>query len=132
MMKGLPLAYNKDMQEDKEAYYSSWQIVSDSLEGMDRMIATMTPHPEVMAAAVKKGFLNATEVADYLVKKGMPFRDAHGLVGRMVLYCEEQGKAIEDLTDEELAGFSPLLEPDLRGAIDYDAILHMGNKAEML
>ena len=132
MMKGLPLAYNKDMQEDKEAYYSSWQIVSDSIEGMDRMIATMTPHPEVMAAAVKKGFLNATEVADYLVKKGMPFRDAHGLVGRMVLYCEEQGKAIEDLTDEELAGFSPLLEPDLRGAIDYDAILHMGNKAEML
>ncbi len=132
MMKGLPLAYNKDMQEDKEAYYSSWQIVSDSLEGMDRMIATMTPHPEVMAAAVKKGFLNATEVADYLVKKGMPFRDAHGLVGRMVLYCEEKGKAIEDLTDEELAGFSPLLEPDLRSAIDYDAILHMGNKAEML
>ena len=132
MMKGLPLAYNKDMQEDKEAYYSSWQIVSDSLEGMDRMIATMTPHPEVMAAAVKKGFLNATEVADYLVKKGMPFRDAHGLVGRMVLYCEEQGKAIEDLTDEELTGFSPLLESDLRSAIDYDAILHMGNKAEML
>ena len=81
---------------------------------------------------MKKGFLNATEVADYLVKKGMPFRDAHGLVGRMVLYCEEQGKAIEDLTDAELAEFSPLLEPDVRQAIDYNAILHMGNKQEML
>ncbi len=132
MMKGLPLAYNKDMQEDKEAYYSSWEIVRDSLEGMERMVATMQPHPEAMAAAVKKGFLNATEVADYLVKKGMPFRDAHGLVGRMVLYCEEQGKAIEDLTDAELAEFSPLLEPDVRQAIDYNAILHMGNKQEML
>lgn len=104
----------------------------DSLEGMERMVATMQPHPEAMAAAVKKGFLNATEVADYLVKKGMPFRDAHGLVGRMVLYCEEQGKAIEDLTDAELADFSPLLEPDVRQAIDYNAILHMGNKQEML
>ena len=132
MMKGLPLAYNKDMQEDKEAYYSSWEIVRDSLEGMERMVATMQPHPEAMAAAVKKGFLNATEVADYLVKKGMPFRDAHGLVGRMVLYCEEQGKTIEDLTDAELAEFSPLLEPDVRQAIDYNAILHMGNKQEML
>ena len=81
---------------------------------------------------MKKGFLNATEVADYLVKKGVAFRDAHGIVGEIVLSCEEQGKAIEDLTLDQLKSFSPVFEEDIYSYIDYDNILTKGIKKEML
>ena len=132
VMKGLPLAYNKDMQEDKEAFYDSAQTVQACLTIMERMIATLSVNSDKMKAAVKKGFLNATEVADYLVAQGMPFRDAHTTVGQLVIYCEDRGIAIEDLSESELASFSELLGPDLYAYIDYDNILQKGIKCEML
>ena len=131
-MKGLPLAYNKDMQEDKLAFYDSLTVVTACLQATERMIATLTPHPEVMRAAIKKGFINATEAADYLVRKGMPFRDAHSVVGQLVLYCEQQGKALEELSLEELKAVSPVFEADVYPELACDAILHRGIKQEML
>ena len=131
-MKGLPLAYNKDMQEDKLAFYDSLNVVTACLQVTERMIATLTPHPEVMRAAIKKGFINATEAADYLVRKGMPFRDAHSVVGQLVLYCEQQGKALEELSLEELKAVSPVFEADVYPELACDAILHRGIKQEML
>lgn len=132
LMKGLPLAYNKDMQEDKEAFYDSAETTAACLAMMERMIATMKVKKENMKKAVSKGFLNATEVADYLVAKGMPFRDAHAAVGQIVIWCEDNGKAIEEMTGEQLAQFSPLLGTDLYDYIDYDHILQKGIKKEML
>ena len=131
-MKGLPLAYNKDMQEDKLAFYDSLNVVTACLQVTERMIATLTTHPDVMRAAIKKGFINATEAADYLVRKGMPFRDAHSVVGQLVLYCEQQGKALEELTLEELKAVSPAFEADVYPELTCDAILHRGIKREML
>ena len=131
-MKGLPLSYNKDMQEDKFAFYDALGVVAGSLQMMDRMIGTMKAKPEALRQAVRKGFLNATEVADYLVKKGVPFRDAHGLVGQIVIHCEDAGKAIEDLSLEELRKFSGCFEEDIYPYIDYENILHKGIKKEML
>ncbi len=99
---------------------------------MERMIATLQAKPGAMRAAVTRGFLNATEVADYLVARGVPFRDAHGIVGQIVLYCEDAGKSIEALSLEELRRFSPVIEEDIFPYIDYDAILQKGIKKEML
>ena len=131
-MKGLPLAYNKDLQEDKSTFYDALDVVTGSLQMMERMIGTLKAQRQTMHNAVKKGFLNATEVADYLVKKGVAFRDAHGIVGEIVLSCEEQGKAIEDLTLDQLKSFSPVFEEDIYSYIDYDNILTKGIKKEML
>ena len=131
-MKGLPLAYNKDMQVDKYTFSDALQVVTGSLMIMERMIATMKAKPAVMKKAVKKGFLNATEVADYLVKKGVPFREAHGIVGEIVIACEDQSKAIEDLSLEELQGFSKVFDDDIYEYIDYENILRKGIKKEML
>ncbi len=131
-MKGLPLAYNKDMQQDKDSFADALDAVTASLAMTERMIATLTANPEAMRAAVKKGFLNATEAADYLVAHGVPFRDAHGIVGRIVIYCEDAKKPIEELSLEELRTFSPAFEEDIFDYIDYDSILRKGIKREML
>lgn len=131
-MKGLPLAYNKDMQQDKDSFADALDAVTASLLIMERMIGTLRAKPEAMRAAVKRGFLNATEVADYLVAHGVPFRDAHGIVGQIVIYCEDAQKAIEELSLEELRQFSSVFEDDIFGYIDYDAILQKGIKKEML
>ncbi len=127
-LKGLPLTYNKDMQEDKEQFFDAIDTVMDCLEIMAKMIETLHVKEENMKAAIKAGFLNATEVADYLVSKGTAFRDAHEIVGKLIIYCEEQGKAIEDLTVEELAGFSDSITDDIYEYIDYENILNKGNK----
>lgn len=132
VMKGLPLAYNKDMQEDKELFGDALETVQACLQIMERMLATMTVKPEAMREAVRKGFLNATEVADYLVAKGVPFRDAHAIVGEIVLACEDAHKPIEELSLETLRGFSPVFDEDIFAFIDYNAILHKGIKQEML
>lgn len=116
-MKGLPLAYNKDMQEDKELTFDAIDTVKGCLALFTGMIATTTFRKEIMAASAKNGFTNATDAADYLVNHGVAFRDAHGIVGRMVLFCLEQGKALEDMTPEELKAVSPVFEADI-----YDAI----------
>ena len=132
VMKGLPLAYNKDMQEDKEAFYDSLHTTTQCIEIMGKMISTLKAKPETMKKAVKKGFLNATEVADYLVKKGVAFRDAHSIVGQIVIYCEDNNKGIEGLSLEELLKFSPVFDEEIYSYIAYDKILEKGIKKEML
>ncbi|MBN8199728.1 argininosuccinate lyase [Bacillus sp. NTK034] len=127
-LKGLPLTYNKDMQEDKEQFFDAVDTVIDCLDIMSKMIDTLLVKEENMKAAIKAGFLNATEVADYLVSKGTAFRDAHEIVGKLIIYCEEQKKAIEDLTVEELAQFSSSITDDIYEYIDYENILTKGNK----
>ncbi|MCS0787051.1 argininosuccinate lyase [Cytobacillus firmus] len=127
-LKGLPLTYNKDMQEDKEQFFDAVDTVIDCLEIMSKMIDTLLVKEENMKAAIKAGFLNATEVADYLVSKGTAFRDAHEIVGKLIIYCEEQKMAIEDLTVEELAQFSSSITDDIYEYIDYENILTKGNK----
>lgn len=130
-MKALPLAYNKDMQEDKEPFFDSVKTVLASLKVMSGMLKTLEVKGDRMREAVKLGFLNATEVADYLVLKGMPFRDAHSVVGSIVLCCEEKNCAIEDLALEELTKFSSLFEEGIYDYIDYDNSLEKGIKKEM-
>lgn len=130
-LKGLPLTYNKDMQEDKEQFSDALDTVMDCLEIMSKMIDTLHVNADKMKVAIKAGFLNATEVADYLVSKGTPFRDAHTIVGRLIVYCEEREKAIEDLTIDELAKFSDLIVGDIYDYIDYEKLLLKGNKKLM-
>ncbi len=116
-MKGLPLAYNKDMQEDKEVAFDAIDTVKACLRLFTGMISTVTFRKDVMAASAKNGFANATDAADYLVNKGVPFRDAHGIVGQLVLRCIEKGIALDDLSLEEYQSVSPVFGPDI-----YDAI----------
>ena len=116
-MKGLPLAYNKDMQEDKEVTFDAIDTVKDCLRLFDGMLSTMKFNHEIMEKSAMKGFTNATDAADYLVGKGVPFRDAHGIIGQLVLYCLDKGCAIDELTIEELQAISPVFEADV-----YDAI----------
>jgi len=131
-MKALPLAYNKDMQEDKEAFFDAVNTVQSSLKIMSEMMRTLKINKSKMKEAVKLGFLNATEVADYLVLKGMPFRDAHGLVGSIIRYCEEKSRAIEDLKLEELNAFSEYFDEGVYEYIEYEISLEKGIKKEML
>ncbi len=113
MMKGLPLAYNKDMQEDKEQIFDAIDTVLMCLPVFSKMLATMKINKDTMAEGAKGGFTNATDVADYLVKKGLPFRDAHAVVGKIVAHCVEQGKSIESLTKEGLKKFSSIIDSDV-------------------
>jgi argininosuccinate lyase len=130
-LKGLPLTYNKDMQEDKEQFFDALDTVMDCIEIMSKMIETLHVNADNMKAAIKAGFLNATEVADYLVSKGTAFRDAHEIVGKLIIYCEDQKKAIEDLTIVELAKFSNHIADDIYEYIDYENIISKGNKKLM-
>lgn len=116
-MKGLPLAYNKDMQEDKEAAFDAFDTVKDCIGLFTGMLRTMRFNKEHMAASAMKGFTNATDAADYLVKKGVPFRDAHGIIGRLVLYCIEKNTSIAALALEELKGISDKFEEDIYEAV---------------
>ncbi len=116
-MKGIPLAYNKDMQEDKEFTFDAIDTVKGCIQLFTGMIDTMKFRKEIMAKSAMNGFTNATDAADYLVGKGVPFRDAHSIIGRMVLYCIDHNKNIEELTLEELKELSPVFEEDL-----YDAV----------
>ena len=118
MMKGIPLAYDKDMQEDKEAIFDAVDTLELCLRTVTPMLATMTPLPANMRRAAAKGFINATDCADYLTKKGMPFRDAYKLTGAMVSDCLGAGKTLEQLSLEEFRAYSPLFAPDIYQAID--------------
>ena len=118
VMKGLPLAYNKDMQEDKEALFDGLDTTLLSLQTFNGMIKTMKVKKDNMKKSASGGFTNATDVADYLVKKGMPFRNAHEVVGKIVLYCIDNNIAIDDLSMEEFKNFSPIFEEDIYNAID--------------
>ncbi len=120
MMKSLPLAYNKDMQEDKEAIFDAVDTVKMCLPVFTKMLATMKIRKEAMYKAAQGGFTNATDVADYLVKKGIPFRSAHEIIGKMVLYCIHNSKAIEELTMEEFRQFSDKIEQDVYSEISLE------------
>ena len=117
-MKGLPLAYNKDMQEDKEPVFDALDTVSMCLPVFTGMISTMKVLTENMAAAADKGFINATDCADYLTKKGMPFRDAYTVTGALVYHCTTTGKTLEQLTLDELKEISPLFAEDVYEALN--------------
>ncbi len=113
VMKGLPLAYNKDMQEDKEALFDGIDTLKKCLAVFIPMLQTARFNRQRMAEAAQGGFTNATDLADYLVVKGVPFRKAHEIAGQAVLYCIEQGKSLEDLSLEEFKHFSPVIEDDV-------------------
>ncbi|MBP3916425.1 argininosuccinate lyase [Clostridium sp.] len=118
VMKGIPLAYNKDMQEDKEALFDGLDTALLSLQTFNGMIKTMKVKKANMKKSASGGFTNATDVADYLVKKGMAFRNAHEIVGKIVLHCIDKDIAIDDLSMEEFKNFSPIFEEDIYNAID--------------
>jgi argininosuccinate lyase len=126
-VKGLPLAYNKDMQEDKEALFDTIDTLSDSLIVMATVLRNVKINGERTRAASAVGFLNATDVADYLVRRGLEFRHAHEIVGRIVSYALEQSKSIEQLTIFELKSFSALFEEDLFDAIALESSLSSKN-----
>ncbi len=116
-MKGIPLAYNKDMQEDKELTFDAIDTVKGCLVLFEGMVRTMTFRKDRMEKSAMKGFTNATDAADYLVGRGVAFRDAHGIIGRLVLYCIEKQCSIEDLSIEELKAISPVFEEDVYEAV---------------
>jgi argininosuccinate lyase len=121
IMKGLPLTYNRDMQEDKEPFFDADRTVSASVSIMADMLAVLEFRPEVMRAALDKGFLNATELADYLAAKGLPFRDAHHATGAAVAHAEKKGVRLEELSLDEFRQFSPLVEQDVYAVLAHEA-----------
>ena len=116
-MKGIPLAYNKDMQEDKELSFDAFDTAKGCISLFKGMIDTMKFNNKRMEASAKNGFTNATDAADYLVKKGVPFREAHGIVGQLVLMCIEKNIALDDLSLEEYKAVSPVFDEDIYEAI---------------
>ena len=116
-MKGIPLAYNKDMQEDKEMVFDAIDTTKGCIALFTGMIDTMRFHKDIMKKSAMNGFTNATDAADYLVNHGVPFRDAHGIVGQLVLFCLDKGISLDDMTLEEYKAISPIFESDI-----YDAI----------
>ena len=122
-MKSLPLAYNKDLQEDKEGVMDACKTLHDCLVCMEGMISTMKINADAMRTQSKKGYLAATDVADYLAKKGLPFRKAHEIVGHLVLLCDKRGCDLDDLTLEDFKSASDLFEADITGALDLESIV---------
>jgi len=127
VLKGLPLAYNKDMQEDKEGMFDTVATIHGALALLTPMIQTMQVRTDRMRQAVTNDFSNATDLADYLVRKNMPFREAHEVVGRTVLYCIEQQKYLLDLTLEELQGFSGVIGADVYEALAVETVVNARN-----
>ena len=123
-MKGIPLAYNKDMQEDKELTFDAYDTVKGCLALFTGMLATMKFNTDKMEASAKLGYTNATDAADYLVNHGVAFRDAHGIVGQLVLYGIEHNKALDDFTMEEFKAISPVFEEDIYEAISMETCVN--------
>ncbi len=123
LMKALPLAYNKDMQEDKPLLFDTVENIKPCLEIFTEMISTMKINRSNMKDATKTGFMNATDVADYLVKKGLPFRSAHEVVGKMVLYCIENNKNIEGLSSDEFNSFSSFFKDDINDKVEIKSCI---------
>ena len=126
-MKGIPLAYNKDMQEDKELSFDAIDTVKGCIALFTGMVDTMQFNKPVMRESAKKGFTNATDAADYLVKHGVPFRDAHGIIGQIVLYCIDKNIGIEDMSLDELKAISPVFENDVYEAISLETCVNTRN-----
>jgi argininosuccinate lyase len=126
-MKGLPLAYNKDMQEDKELTFDAFDTVKGCISLFDGMLSTIKFNKKIMENSAKNGFTNATDAADYLVNKGVPFRDAHGIVGQLVLYCIQKGISLDDMSLEEFKNISPIFENDIYDAISLKTCVEKRN-----
>lgn len=126
-MKGIPLAYNKDMQEDKEGVFDALDTAKGCLALFEGMLSTMRFNKNRMEDSAKNGFTNATDAADYLVNHGVPFRDAHGIVGRLVLYCIEKKIALDDMTLEEFQAISPVFQQDIYEAISMKTCVEKRN-----
>ncbi len=124
VVKGLPLAYNKDLQEDKEPLFDAFDQALPSVRLLARMLPALKWNPEVMARAAKSGYALATDLADYLAKKGLPFREAHRVVGRVVQKLTREGRELEDLSLDELKGFSPLFEEDALSLLRLEEAIH--------
>ena len=126
-MKGIPLAYNKDMQEDKELVFDAIDTTKGCLALFTGMLRTMRFRKQRMEDSAKNGFTNATDAADYLVNHGVPFRDAHGIVGQLVLYCIDKNIALDDMSLEEYKAISPVFEEDIYEAISMKTCVEMRN-----
>jgi argininosuccinate lyase len=122
-MKGLPLAYNKDMQEDKEGVFDAVDTLGNALIVMAGMIRTMQVNADTMREGAHGGFMAATDLADYLVGRGVPFREAHAVVGKLVLECEKRGKTLQELSAAELADIDEHFGPDAIEAVDIDKVV---------
>ena len=120
LMKGLPLTYNRDLQEDKEPVFDTVDTVSASLAIMAELLGNLQFNVEEMRAATDTGFITATDLADYLVVKDVPFREAHGIVGRAVAYCITKGCELEDLKLEDFKQFSPVIEADVMDVLSVE------------
>jgi argininosuccinate lyase len=127
VMKSLPLAYNKDMQEDKEAIFDAVDTVKMCLPVFTKMLASIKVRRENMYKAAQGGFTNATDIADYLVKKGIPFRSAHEIIGKMVLYCIENNKSIDNLSIDEFKSFSDKIQEDVYKEISLEKCVSSRN-----
>ncbi|GAA1034727.1 argininosuccinate lyase [Virgisporangium ochraceum] len=123
MLKGLPLAYDRDLQEDKEPVFDAVDTLELVLPAMTGMIATMTVHEERMAADAPRGYTLATEVAEWLVRRGVPFREAHEITGKLVVICTARDCALDEVTDDDLASVSPHLTPEVRGVLSVAGAL---------
>ena len=123
-MKGIPLAYNKDMQEDKELSFDAMDTEKGCIALFNGMLATMKFNKDRMRSSANKGFTNATDAADYLVKHGVPFRDAHGIIGKIVLYCIDKGIAIDDMSLDELKAICPVFEEDIYEEISMETCVN--------
>ncbi|WP_251552000.1 argininosuccinate lyase [Neobacillus muris] len=127
VLKGLPLAYNKDLQEDKEGMFDTVETLEGSLKLLAPMIETMTVKKDVMRKAINNDYSNATDIADYLVTKGLPFREAHEVIGKIVLYAIQSGKFLLDLSFEEYQQFSPLFEDDIYNVLAPEHVVAVRN-----
>jgi argininosuccinate lyase len=123
-LKGLPLTYNKDMQEDKEGTFDAYDTLVGSLRVVEAMVRTWKVHSASMRRAAEGGFTNATDAADYLAKKGLPFRDAHEVAGKLVRFCIENEKTLLELSLDEYKKFSPLFEHDILAALSLEAVVN--------
>ena len=132
IMKALPLAYDKDMQLDKETFLPAFDHIEKMLLITKKIVSTLKINHAKLQKAVKNGFLNATDLADYLVKKGLPFRDAHAVVGQAVLFAEKHQKTLEDLTIGELKQFDQIIDKDVYHYLNINESIHKGIKKEML
>jgi argininosuccinate lyase len=127
VLKGLPLAYNKDLQEDKEGMFDTVETLEGSLKLLAPMVETMTVNKDVMRKAINNDFSNATDIADYLVRKGLPFREAHEVIGKIVLYAIQSNKFLLDLSFEEYQGFSSLFEEDIYEVLAPEQVVAVRN-----
>ncbi len=127
VLKSLPLAYNKDMQEDKEGMFDTVQTLKGALQLYAPMIASMKVNKDAMRQAVRNDFSNATDIADYLAKKGLPFRNAHEVIGKLVLYCIEKKVLLLDLSLDEFRSFSPLFEEDIYEVLQPEHVVNARN-----